>query len=159
MFLYMKNLEVPLHLVANKERGRPKLDTITQAHLIYLGLKEDEYREEAPDSQALTAPQLFNKLKGPTWRERQEQINIDHQMSRLPKCLDIPLVFACDGEIDRAQWLIENLIDQGILHERSSQHQEFFEQADVQEQAFEQIAEVEAKIRREDVIRSLRRDN
>ena len=97
----MKNFEVPLYLIANEEREL-KTDTITQAHLIYLGLEGDEYREEAPDSQAPTAAYLFAKLEGPTWEERREQININHQLKQLPKCLDIPSVFASDGDIDRA---------------------------------------------------------
>ena len=154
----MKNLEVPLYLIANEERGL-KTDTITQAHLIYAGLEEGEYREEAPDSEAPTAAYFFAKLEGPTWKERQEQININYQVKQLPKCLDIPLVFASDGNIDRARWLVEEMIDQGILHEPISQHGEFFEQVDVQEEAFERIAEAEAEKRREAVMRNLRRNN
>ena len=80
-------------------------------------------------------------------------------MRQLPKCLDIPLVFASDGDINRARWLVEEIIDQGILHEPISQHREFFEQVDVQEEAFEQIAEAEAEKRREAIMRSLRRDD
>jgi hypothetical protein len=154
----MKNFEVPLYLIANEQREL-KTDTITQAHRIYLGLDEDEYREEAPDSQAPTAAYFFAKLEGPTWEERREQININHQMRQLPKCLDIPLVFASDGDIDRARWLVEEIIDQGILHEPISQHREFFEQIDVQEEAFEQIAEAEAEKRRVAIMRNLRRDD
>jgi len=154
---YMKNFEVPLYLVANKNRLTS--DAITQAHLIYVGLEEHEFREEAPDLQVFTAQRFFAELEGPTWRERQEQININHHVEQLPKCLDIPLAFASSGDIDRARWLLEDMIDQGILHEPSSEHREFFERADAQEEAFEQVAEAEAEKRRKEVIRDLRKHN
>jgi hypothetical protein len=51
------------------------------------------------------------------------------------------------------------MIDQGVLHEPSSEHKEFFERADMKEEAFEQIAEAEAEDRREEVMQNLRRDN
>lgn len=153
----MKNLEVPLYLVESEEQGRSELDIITHAHLMYLGLKEDEYHEEAPDSQILTAQQLFACLGGLTWRKRKEQINIHHQMKRLPKCVDVPLALASDGEINQARWLVERMIDQNILNESISQHQDFFEQADAKEEAFGQIAEAEAERRRKEVIQDLRR--
>ncbi|WP_089649971.1 hypothetical protein [Halobacterium hubeiense] len=155
----MMNFEVPLYLVANEEKEGLSSGTITQAHLIYIGLEEDEYRKEAPDLRHLTAQRLFAELEGPTWQERREQININHQVEQLPKCLDIPLAFASGGDIDRARWLLEDMIDQGILHEPSSEHQEFFERADVQEEAFEQIAEAEAEKRQKEVMRNLRQDN
>jgi len=155
----MKNFELPLYLVANEERGRADLHTITQAHLIYCGLEEGEYHNEAPDLDVLAAPRLFAELEGPSWKDRLERINIGHQAKRLPKCLDIPLAFASGDDIDRARWLVEDMIDQGILHEPVGQHREFFEQADVQEKAFEQVAEAEAERRRKKVMRNLRRDN
>lgn len=155
----MKNFEVPLHLVADEERGHIGLEAITEAHLIYSGLKEDEYLEEAPDLEVTTAQRLFAELEGPTWEERQEQIDVNHQGNRLPKCLDIPLALAGGGDFDRARWLLEDMIDQAILHEPSNKHAEFFERADIQEEAFEQIAKAEAENRREEVMRNLRLDN
>jgi len=156
---YMKNFEVPLYLVANERGGRVGVESITEAHLIYSGLKEDEYREEAPDLQVITAQRFFAELEGPTWEERQEQINVNCQVNRLPKCLDIPLALAGGGDFDRARWLLEDMIDQGILHEPSNEHTEYFEQADIQEDAFKQIAKAEAEKRREEVMRNLRLDN
>ena len=155
----MKNFELPLHLLANEGGKNPKLDALIQAHLIYTGLEEDEYHDQAPDIQVLKAKQFFTELGKQTWEERREQININRQAEQLPKCLDIPLAFATGGDIERARWLVEDMIDQGILHEPSSDHQEFFEQAGIQEEAFEQIAEVEAEKQREEVMRNLRRDN
>lgn len=158
-FNHMKNFEVPLYLVANEEGGRVGLEAITESHLIYSGLEEDEYHEKAPDLQEITAQRLFAELEGPNWEERQKQINYNRQVERLPKCLDIPLAFASGGGLDRARWLLEDLIEQGILHEPSSEHKEFFERADIQEEAFEQIAKTEAEKRREEVMRNLRRNN
>jgi hypothetical protein len=155
----MKNFEVPLYLVANKEGGRVGVEAIAEAHHIYSGLEENEYREEAPDLQVITAKRLFTELDGPTWEERREQINVKRQAEQLPKCLDIPLAFASSGNINRARWLVGDMIDQGVLHEPSSEHKEFFERADMKEEAFEQIAEAEAEDRREEVMQNLRRDN
>jgi len=155
----MKNFEIPLYIVSDEERGPTDPKSVTEAHLIYTGLKEDEYREEAPDLQFFTAHRLFAELEGPTLEERLEQTNVKRQVNRLPKCLDIPLAFASSGDIDRARWLIDDMVDQGILHDSSSEHPEFFEQADIKEEAFNQIAEAEAERRREEVIRRLRRDN
>lgn len=135
------------------------MDTITKAHLVYTCLKEEEYREGAPDLQVLAPQRFFIELGGPTFEERLEQVNVDREVERLPKCLDVPLAFASGGDIDRARWLLDDMIENGILHESLSEHQEFFERADMKEEAFEQIAEAEAENRREEVMRNLRRDN
>ncbi|GGK84654.1 hypothetical protein [Haloarcula sebkhae] len=154
----MQNFELPLHLVANKAGDRVSLEAIAEAHRIYNGLEEGEYREEAPDLEVVTAQRLFAELNGATWEERQERIDTNRQIERVPKCLDIPLAFASGGNIDRAQWLLEDMIEQGILHEPSKQHLEFFEQADVMEKGFEQIAKAEAKRRQKEVMRNLRQN-
>lgn len=153
----MKNFELPLYLVGNREGNGGDKDTITQAHLIYTCLEEEEYREEAPDLQVLEPHLFFAELEGPTFEERLEQVDINREVERLPKCLDIPLAFASGGDIDRARWLLEDMIDRGILHEPISEHGEFFERADMKEEAFEQIAEAEAETRRNEVIERLRR--
>lgn len=153
----MKNFELPLYLVANEERL--SLEAVTEAHHIYNGLEEEEYHQEAPDLQEITAKRLFVELEGPTWDERRNQININQQVERLPKCLDIPLAFASDGNLDRAKWLLEDMIDQGILHESSSDHSEFFERADMEEEAFEQLAKAKGKKRQREVMQNLRQDN
>jgi hypothetical protein len=155
----MKNFELPLYLVANEERGHGGTATITEAHLIYTCLTEKEYREEAPDLQVLSPHRLFVELEGPIFEKRLEQVNVNREVEQLPKCLDIPLAFANGGDIDRARWLLDDMLDQGILHEPISEQQEFFERADMKEEAFEQIAEAEAENRREEVMRALRRDN
>lgn len=154
----MKNFELPLHLVANEERSHGGTDTITKAHLVYACLKEEEYREEAPDLQDLGPQRFFIELEGPTFEERLEQVNVNREIERLPKCLDVALAFAKDGDIDRARWLLDDMIENGILHESLSEQQEFFERANMKEEAFEQIAEAEAENRREEVMRNLRRD-
>lgn len=153
----MKNFELPLYLVSNE--GRLSLEAITEAHHIYNGLEQEEYHQEAPDLQEITAKRLFVELEGPTWEERQDKINLNHQVEQLPKCLDIPLAFASNGDLDRAKWLIEDMIDQGILHEPSSEHSEFFQRAGMQEEAFEQLAKAESKKRQREVMRNLRQDN
>lgn len=153
----MKNFELPLYLVSNE--GRLSLEAITEAHHIYNGLEQEEYHQEAPDLQEITAKRLFVELEGPTWEERQDKINLNHQVEQLPKCLDIPLAFASNGDLDRAKWLIEDMIDQGILHEPSSENSEFFERAGMQEEAFEQLAKAESKKRQREVMRNLRQDN
>lgn len=155
----MKNFELPLYVIADEERDHRAKDTITKAHLIYCCLKRSEYRERAPDLQALAPQRFFIELEGPTFEERLEQVNVDREVERLPKCLDVPLAFASGGDIDRARWLLDGMIENGILHESLSEQQEFFERADMKEEAFEQIAEAEAENRREEVMRNLRRDN
>lgn len=155
----MKNLEVPLYLIAHYDGATLDADVIAEAHSIYSGLEEHEYHKEAPDLQKYTVHRLFTELEGPTWEERQEQIDIDHQVEQLPKCLDIALAIAGGGNIDKARWLIENMIEYGILHEPSSQHREFFERADIQQEAFEQIAEAKAANRRDEAMRNLQEDN
>lgn len=155
----MKNFEVPLHVVADRQESSVSMNAVTQAHLIYTGLEEDEYREEAPDLQVLTAHRLFAELEGRTLEERLDQINVERQVNRLPKCLDIPLAFAGGGDVNRARWLIDDMIDIGILHDSASEHRDFFERADMKEEAFEQIAEAEAENRREEVMGSLRGDD
>jgi hypothetical protein len=155
----MKNFEIPLYVVANDEEEYASSEAITRAHHIYTGLEQHEYREEAPELEVLTPQRLFAELDGPSWNERRDQININHHVEQLPKCLDIPLAVAINGDISRARWLIDDLIDQGILHEPSSEHEEFFERADAQTQAFEQVAQAEAEKRRQEVMRDLQRDN
>lgn len=154
----MKNFELPLHSVANRGGDDVSLEAIVEAHRIYDGLEKSEYREEAPDLEVIVAERLFTELEGPIWQERQEDINVNRQVEKVPKCLDIALVFASGGDIDRARWLVDNMIDQGILHEPSSQHSGFFNRSDMKEEAFEQIAEAEADDRHEEVMRNLRQN-
>jgi hypothetical protein len=153
----MKNFELPLHVIAHEGRSAVDEDLITQAHLIYTCLEREEYREEAPDLRVLEPHRFFAELGGLTFEERLEQVNVNHEVKRLPKCLDIPLAFASGGDVDRARWLVDEMIKQEILHEPISEHGEFLERADMKEEAFEQIAEAEAENRREGVMRSLRR--
>jgi hypothetical protein len=155
----MKNFELPLYLVANEKRSHGGIGNITKAHLVYTCLKEEEYREEAPDLQVLAPQRFFVELGGATFEERLEQVNVDREVESLPKCLDVPLAFASGGNIDRARWLLDDMIENGIIHDSLSEHQEFFERANMIEEAFEQIANAEAENRREEVMRNLRRDN
>mgnify|MGYP006876413187 CR=1 FL=1 len=153
---HMKNFEVPLHLMANDSGDDITRETIVEAHHIYNGLTDDEYRDEAPNIADTSAARFFAELDGPSWELRKEEINFAHHTELRPKCFEIPLAFASGGDIDRARWLVDDMIEQGILHEPISNHEAFFERADMKEEAFEQIAEAEAEQRREQVIQDLR---
>lgn len=152
----MKNFE--LALFRAKDR-----DSLIVAHQIMDGMFEDEYFDEAPsvDPNTVSATDFFIHLYGPTWEERLEEFNVEHEVGKIPKAYDVALAFAMgrgegDPKFEKARQLLKELLEQGIAHRRAENCTEFFESFDEREELREQLAELEAEKQQQRFLDDLR---
>lgn len=155
----MKNFEVPLHRVTNDD------DLLTHglltARLVMDALREDEYFNEAPqtDPQTIRGEEFFLRLDGPSLNERLENANTDYEVGKMPKAYDVALGLAAGGQFDDARRLMRELLKAGRAHERVGDCNDFFEDFDKRKELYEELAELEGKKRKQEVLNELWEDD
>jgi hypothetical protein len=116
-------------------------------------LNKEESTNAAPDCnpRAVSPYEFFRKFEGPPYEDRVEDLNISQEMYKTPKAYDVALSFALDDK-RRARRLLADLIDTGNLHRPVGECDEYFESFDRRAELYDELAELEARKHKQQVL-------
>ena len=152
----MQTYEIPLR---RAHAGTDTIENLRTARLMMDLLTEEECLSEAPDvdPSSVSLVELFEKLPGPGYQSRYEELNIEQEVSKMPKAYDVPLALAHgDDHLPTARRLLEELLESGRAHMEVEQCRDFFERFERREAAEEELAEIAAEEYKEQLLRDIR---